>query len=60
MFWLSPMMVWSMGPVLLPVIEPEKRTWLALQPLALVGLVEVLYENAGELLVLRPCTTWLL
>jgi len=50
MFWLSPMMVWSMGSVLLPVIEPEKRVWSALQPLALVGLVEVLYENADEVL----------
>jgi len=39
-----------MGPVLLPVIEPEKRVWSALQPLALVGLVDVLYENAAEVL----------
>jgi hypothetical protein len=41
MFWLSPMMVWSIGPVPEPVMLPVNRAWGADQPLGLVGSLEV-------------------
>jgi hypothetical protein len=41
MFVLSPMSVWSMGPVLEPEMDPENSAFGADQPLALVGSDEV-------------------
>ena len=42
MFWLSPMSVWSITPVLEPVMLPVNSVCGADQPLALDGSVEVL------------------
>ena len=42
LFWLSPMTVWSMTPVLEPEMLPVNSVCAEDQPLALVGSLEVL------------------